>query len=141
MFMSMQQVTPPRNCSMALRTAQWWPQRSSCGPVEPVDGVGEGIEGGVAPLDQADVVAQALEEILIEMGVGVDQPRNHGAAAPVNSIRTAVQLGGEVPYLDDPITLYPNVDVSLNPVRIANNIAGMLDDQRKAPHVAVERER
>ena len=54
-------------------------------PMGVVDGVIHREEGRVAPLHQADIVAQALEEALIEVGVGVDQagittrprPSNH----------------------------------------------------------------
>ncbi len=128
MSMLMQQVVPDLDHLQGSRQRPGMAQALvASASMVGVDHVGRRKEDIVAPIHHGQAIVQALEEILIEVGVGVDQAGDHGAAAGVQD--TPAGLGLVLANAGDAVALDQDITVPLDAVRGADQIVGSFDQQ------------
>ena len=83
--------------------------------------MGQRVERGVAPVDQPQVVGEALKEVLVGVGVGVDEAGDHGPAA-------SVDYGGGMGRMGTELTDSRHVRAVDEDVAIELDAVGRADD-------------
>ena len=97
-------------------------------PVFLMDSIRDGKEGRIAPVDQPDIVAQALEKALVEMGVRVDQAGDDSPAAAIDHLQVIQAFPRNLPHGRDVPAFDQDICVTLDAVCRAHHVARLLNE-------------